>query len=663
MQVLSDEEKRAQYDQYGHEFSEQPTGAGGFTSSQDMGGFNFAQGGAGGFTSGFANTDLFDRLFGSFGGPRAGGFSAGYGQAFTPGEIFETFVDISFMDAIKGTKKKVIIEPITFCKSCKGLGTKSGKKPERCPVCSGSGMQHVSLSSGFHAQTICNSCRGKGTKISSGNRCPTCGGAGRVIERKTVDIDIPAGIEHGMRIRVPKQGNVHRDYDGPPGDLHVVVNVAPSPLFERKNQDIYYNASIPFYTALLGGFIRIPTVDGDVELRVPPGAQPEQQTRLKSRGAPKLTSTERGDQIITFKVKLPKILTPKQRELIEKFATLAEGHNSKKDREHAEEYLDFWLDIAEHEMLCKHFMRDLRRTGIDVNLEYPEFVQYKSTKEKNPLHSNSSTEGVGSVKRNLSASSRGSDTSLTSGASSRAPSPITNLGVPNYAIDIPPPGGNADRNPRYRDSVRSNTTGNLSFVGQRPITRDDIKFSADRIYYRYVVAQSEKEINLSEPIRERMRIAIEKNHRDDPNVFQEAKDEVMELMRLDPFPRFLQARAYGNMTVLQTIIRLGLGLFCLFVGFSVELSLIFLDEKRLLRLWGFIPIFFGVSNLFANQTELSPLFVLLKTSETTFLKFQIIRELYIYKLQIRKGIRVFLGSLLVSLFVTGFFIALPGHRL
>ncbi|CAG8479799.1 10644_t:CDS:2 [Ambispora leptoticha] len=317
-----------------------------------------------------------------------------------------------------------------------------------------------------------------------------------------------------------------------------------------------------------------------------------------------------------------------------------------RDREHAEEYLDFWLDIAEHEILCKHFVRDMKKAGVDVNTEYPEYVQYKNIKEKGRWHINSSAGGVGSVKRNLSGSSHGSDsTSLTSAASSRAPSPlIPNIGGPNYAIDIPQLSGNADRNPRYRDSVRSNTTGNLSFIGQRPVTREDIKFSADRIYYRYVVAQSEKELgNLAEPIRERMRIAIEKNHRDDPGVFQEAKDEVMELMRLDPFPRFLKARAYGNMTVLQTLLRLALGLFCLFVGFSVELSLIFLDEKRLLRLWGFIPIFFGISNLFANQTELSPLFVLLKIR--------------------RKGIRVFLASLFVSLIVTGIFIAVPGHRL
>ncbi|CAG8479819.1 10645_t:CDS:2 [Ambispora leptoticha] len=357
LQVLSDEEKRAQYDQYGHEFSEQPTGAGGFTSSQDMGGFNFTQGGASGFSN---SSDLFERLFGAFGGQRtggfSGGFSAGFGQAFTPGDDLEASVNISFMEAIKGTKQKILIEPITFCKACKGLGTRSGKKPERCHVCSGTGMQHVSLSSGFHAQTLCNACRGKGTKISAGNRCTTCGGAGRVIERKTVDIDIPAGVENRMRIVVPKQGNVHRDYDGPPGDLYVTVNVAPSTLFERKNQDIYYNASIPFYTALLGGTIRTPTVDGDVELRVPPGTQPDQQTRLKSRGVPKLNSNERGDQIVTFKVKLPSTLTLKQRELIENFKALAEGGYSSKDSNNSNNQNGNFLKTA-YEKLKNAFRR------------------------------------------------------------------------------------------------------------------------------------------------------------------------------------------------------------------------------------------------------------------------------------------------------------------
>ncbi|KAG9295717.1 hypothetical protein G9A89_001734 [Geosiphon pyriformis] len=330
-----------------------------------------------------------------------------------------------------------------------------------------------------------------------------------------------------------------------------------------------------------------------------------------------------------------------------------------RDREHSEEYLDFWLDIAEHEILCRHFVKDLRRAGVDVNMEYPEFVRYNNYRygEKDSLQP--------SVKRNLSSSSYGTDSSdIPSNSSSRAPSPIPPISSgPHHAIDIQTSGENKQRNPRYRDSVRSNTTGNLSFIGQRPITREDIKFSADRIYYRYVVAQSEKEILLSDPIRERMKVAIEKDHRDDAGVFQEAKDEVLELMRLDPFPRFLKARAYGNMTILQTMIRLGIGLFFLFVGFAVEFSLIFLNKSRLLRLWGFIPIFAGVANLFANQTELSPLFVLLKTSETTFLQFQTIRELFIYKLQVHKGIRVFLASLIVSFLITAVFIAVPGHRL
>ncbi|KAG9284172.1 hypothetical protein G9A89_022946 [Geosiphon pyriformis] len=322
--ILSDEEKRAQYDQYGHSFSERPTGAGGFGSSHDFEDFSKFKSSGGGFGD---PLDFMSHIFG-------GSFTTGKGRGYSQGLDIETSINIDFMEAVKGTNRTITIDPVAYCKSCKGYGTKSGKKSDRCPACSGTGMQWMTLSSGFHVQNTCRECRGKGTKVLAGNRCTTCGGAGRVKAKKVVNVEIPPGIDNKMRIQLTGQGDVPRDSDGPPGDLYVVVNVAPSSIFKRSNFDILYNANIPFYTAILGGFIRIPTVDGEVELKVPTGAQPDQQSKLKSRGVPKLNSEERGDQIITFKVNLPKNLTTRQRELMETYRASVEGisYNSKKHK-------------------------------------------------------------------------------------------------------------------------------------------------------------------------------------------------------------------------------------------------------------------------------------------------------------------------------------------
>ncbi|RIA83006.1 hypothetical protein C1645_834465 [Glomus cerebriforme] len=313
--VLSDEEKRAQYDQFGTSFAEGgPTGAGGFPGGAGFEGFG-----------GFGNpADFFD-IFEGFGRRSRG---TGFGQQYATGSNIEVGLNIPFMEAIKGTTKTIMVESITSCKSCKGTGSKGGKK-DTCKTCNGTGIQFIQINSGFHMQTTCTACGGKGTKIPAANLCPACAGQGQVKERKHVSVPIPPGAEDGVTLRIQRQGNMPLGSEGIPGDLYVRLQVAPHEIFKRQGLNIHVDATIPFHTAILGGYIRVPTIDGNVELKVPPGAQPEQQARMKKRGIQQANSSYRGDQIVTFKVTLPKTLTSKQRELIEQFASISEENKFK----------------------------------------------------------------------------------------------------------------------------------------------------------------------------------------------------------------------------------------------------------------------------------------------------------------------------------------------
>ncbi|CAG8552564.1 8564_t:CDS:2 [Paraglomus brasilianum] len=333
-----------------------------------------------------------------------------------------------------------------------------------------------------------------------------------------------------------------------------------------------------------------------------------------------------------------------------------------RDREHDAEYLDFWLDVAELELLCRYYLKDLKKFGIDSSVEFPEYAKSKDS-DKEKRHSTQS-----SLHRHLSASSSSTGfTDTDSRSGSPMPLPLTTgtgTETPQHEV-IDVSDQQATQKLRYRDSVRSSTTGNLSFIGQRPITRDDVTQLAQRIYFLYLVPNAEREISLSPGVLNEIRIAVEEKHKDDPAIYKEAKKEVYRLMKREIYPNFLKARAYGNMTPRQTLIRLGLGLFSLFVGFTVELSLILLDEKpRSKRLWGFIPIFIGILNLFAFQMELSPLLVLLHISERSFMQYELVREKYIYRrIHVPKALWILFMSLAASIIVTGLLLAIPGHRL
>ncbi|RIA93643.1 RGS domain-containing protein [Glomus cerebriforme] len=343
-----------------------------------------------------------------------------------------------------------------------------------------------------------------------------------------------------------------------------------------------------------------------------------------------------------------------------------------RDREKVSEYLDFYLDVLEHEVLCKAYVKDLKKLGLDVDVEYPEYERFRpgGNKSDDKFRLSTTTNMDRGIQRHMSSSSRSSDNSISIDPSSRPESPSS-----SHIIEISNENNNNKQRPlTHRDSVRSNrtntTTGNLSFYNrERPFTRDDLRESAERIYFKYVFEGSEKEIILSDHIREKIAHAIEEegdtqHKRDDPWIFYEAKKEIFAFMERVHFPRFLKARAFGNMHVRHIKMRLAIGLFCLFIGFAVVLSLIFLDRKpKTLRLWSFIPIFFGINNLFAYLWKLSPLFVLLKISETKFFHFQRVKEPYIYTLHVKRGIKVFLLSLLISIIVMVIFTVVPGHRL
>ncbi|KAJ1656511.1 mdj1 protein precursor [Dispira simplex] len=322
-ETLSDQQKRASYDQFGHSSfgggaQGHPFGAGGFPGAD-----------TGGFPGGFDASDLFSHIFGNAMGGQAGRGGRRGRAARGPehGEPIERTVTISFMDAVKGTKKRMTITPIVNCDTCHGSGLKKGAKPGKCSHCHGTGQETFILQAGFQMSSICSVCQGTGTVIQRNDQCSTCDGAGHMRRQETIEVDIPAGIDQGMRIRVPGKGNVPFDREpgeaagGLPGDLFVSVKIQPSSKFTRQGNDIFTETSVPLHVALLGGYIRVPTINGEVEMKIPRGLQPGDKTMLRGLGVPKLNSQSKGNQYVKMKVKLPKTpLTGRQLELMEAFA-------------------------------------------------------------------------------------------------------------------------------------------------------------------------------------------------------------------------------------------------------------------------------------------------------------------------------------------------------
>ncbi|MGV6801063.1 MAG: molecular chaperone DnaJ [bacterium] len=302
-EVLCDDQKRAAYDQYGHAaFQNGGRGPGGF-------------GGGQGFSSG-AFSDIFDDIFGDFMGGGRGGQRRNPGR----GADLKHEITITLSEAYLGKKATLNVPSSEACEKCEGSGANPGSSPSACTTCNGVGR--VRAQQGFFTvERTCPACNGQGRVIT--DPCSDCGGQGRVRKNRTLQVDIPAGVEDGTRIRLSGEGEAGVR-GGPFGDLYLFISVAEHELFERDGPNLYCAATVPMTTAALGGDIEVPTIDGGrVKLKIPPGAQTGKRFRLRSKGMSQLQRKDFGDLYVELQVETPVDLTPRQKELLQEFC--AEG--------------------------------------------------------------------------------------------------------------------------------------------------------------------------------------------------------------------------------------------------------------------------------------------------------------------------------------------------
>lgn len=303
--VLSDPEKRRQYDQFGHAAFE--GGGAGFNG----GGFDF---------SGADFSDIFGDIFGEFFG---GGRSRGARSGPAKGANIRASVRITFMESITGTEKELTLNLKDPCPTCKGTGAKPGTTPQMCPKCGGKGQVVFTQQSLFgtvrNVQT-CPECGGSGKIIK--DKCADCGGTGYKTSRKTIKVAIPAGIDNGQSVRIREKGEPGIN-GGPRGDLLVEVLVSSHPTFQREDYDIFSVVDMSYAVAALGGSVVIDTVDGRVVYDVKPGTQTGARIRLRGKGVPSLRDKDiRGDHYVTLVVKTPERLSKEAKELLTKFDEL-----------------------------------------------------------------------------------------------------------------------------------------------------------------------------------------------------------------------------------------------------------------------------------------------------------------------------------------------------
>ncbi|SCV72730.1 BQ2448_4267 [Microbotryum intermedium] len=323
--ILSDEKKRADFDRFGPASTQQDFDSDAYArASSSFGGAGFSDffgGGAAGGAGG-AGPDIFESLFGAFGGGRGG--AARPGQGMQPGEDIEIGISLPFLEAAKGTNKTVTISPVVDCGTCKGSGLKEGAQKSSCRACGGSGTRTFTIQSGFQMASTCNVCGGSGSTTPPGSGCGTCNGVGKVRERKSVEVRIPPGVDDGMKIRIDGQGDAPLGGKGRVGDLYVRVSVQPSKIFQRQGSNLYQEVGVPFYTAILGGRARVATLDREVEIKVPQGTQPGEEMVLRGRGVKKLYKDEYGDLVVRFGVQMPRTLTPAQRRILQMYVSETE---------------------------------------------------------------------------------------------------------------------------------------------------------------------------------------------------------------------------------------------------------------------------------------------------------------------------------------------------
>ncbi len=312
-EVLKDPQKRAQYDQFGHSAFEQGGGFGGFGGG--FGGFDLSDA-LRAFMNDFGGDSIFSDLFG-FGGRRHRSSRAGGVR----GNDLQVRLPLTLEEIASGAKKTIKVKRKERCSSCGGSGSKSGKQNE-CSKCGGSGrIRHVTQS--FFGQmiqeSVCPLCRGEGTVVA--DPCFACNGTGLQNDETTIVVDIPAGVSEGNYINVPQKGDCGPN-GGEAGDLIVVIQEKKHEFFQRHGIDLLCDIDITFSEAALGTQKTINTIDGKVNLKIPPGTQSEKIFRLKGKGLPALHRREQGDQLVRVHVKTPEKLTRSQRELFEKLAEL-----------------------------------------------------------------------------------------------------------------------------------------------------------------------------------------------------------------------------------------------------------------------------------------------------------------------------------------------------
>jgi molecular chaperone DnaJ len=292
--VLSDEEKRKQYDRFGSQNGR--PGAGG--PNVDFGNFDFG------------NFDVSDLLGGIFGG-RSGG-TASRRQPLRGNDV-EAVVHLSFEDSLRGAEAKVPVELTVACRECGGTGAQPGTAPVICPECNGRGVKAESQGL-FALSQPCPRCRGNGTVIEQ--PCSKCKGSGRERRLKTYTVKIKPGVKDGTRIRLKGKGEAGEN-GGPAGDLVVLTRVTESPVYERRGDDLVVQVPISYPTATLGGSVEVPTPEGTVSLKIPAGSEDGKLLRIKGRGAPRLSGSGKGDVLARVRIEVPKRVNKKERELLE----------------------------------------------------------------------------------------------------------------------------------------------------------------------------------------------------------------------------------------------------------------------------------------------------------------------------------------------------------
>ena len=314
-EVLSDPDKKARYDQYGHAAFDPNSGfGGGFDGFGDFGDLG----------------DILGNIFGGFGG--FGGSTRQQRNAPQRGESLRVRLAISFEEAAFGCSKEITVPRIEDCDDCGGTGCKPGTSPETCPDCGGAGEVRVQQRTPFGVMastTPCRRCGGTGKLVK--NPCPSCGGKGKVRKQRTISVNIPAGIDDGQTISLRGQGHAGAN-GGPKGDLLITVSVKAHPLFERDGSSILFEMPISFVQAARGAEVEVPTLDGKVKYTIPEGTQTGTTFRLRGKGIPYLNGSGRGDQYVTVNIETPKNLNKEQKELLRKFGEATGGGDGVKGK-------------------------------------------------------------------------------------------------------------------------------------------------------------------------------------------------------------------------------------------------------------------------------------------------------------------------------------------